>query len=69
MIRVTGLWKKTDKNGKDYFEGSFNDHAFNQIVNSGITDGKIYIFHYDSPNINAPEYVIYISDRPLNRGE
>ena len=54
MIRLTGLWKKTGRDGSSYLEGPLGT-------------GKVYVFptkgrgHHDNPN--SPDYVLYVAER------
>lgn len=63
MVRLTGLWKKVDKKGRMYLEGSINEHFFNQLHSTDFKPEKILIFEIDSPSLNSPDYAIYVAEK------
>ena len=51
LIKVTGLWKSTDKNGKTVLSGNLNSSA------------RIVIFenNYKDEHENAPDFELFIT--------
>lgn len=51
MIKITGLWANTDKNGKPYFSGNLNGAKILVYENS-----------FKEPDSNQPDFNMFIAE-------